>query len=353
MKKSNLFILFLCCLCLACGTNSSDNPVWEGVDTSELKGEMMAVESLPLPYRVAVAEAEGLLITVNRMGTSNEYVSLFDINTGEELKSFLNQGSGPGEYLHVGHVQMLGDKQFAVYATLEKEVAIYHIDSVLAQAKPLPDQTITLATKTPRMPLILDQDLLVDERFNFQKDSLYRLNFYNGNGQLINAAGSFPEQDKYNEPLHMTEAYKSFLDAENGKVVMAHAYTDRLEVYDYDGNLINAVTGPDSFEPLLSQREVGGGVMMAPTKDTRRGYSFVDVGPSGIMAFYSGKLNSKERNNKDQLILFTADAKPIKRFKLDVPVLHFSVDWSSNTIYGVTDEYERGENELAVIKYKF
>lgn len=352
IKESVLtLVLLLACLCSCDSLSDNSDPVWGNIDFVDLRGEMMDTDSLPLPYRITISNEEELLFVVNRQGNNKGFVWVFDLTSGKFLKSFVQSGAGPGELLHVGHLQILDD-QLVVFGTLEKRLLIYDLKAIRTEDNPMPERIISIKANSVRSPYMINKDLIVDSRFNFKKDSIARLNFYNGDGELVRISGGFPTASANLDPVHLTESYRSFMGVNADRVVLANAYTDLIEVYDKEGSLLTGVTGPDNFEPLMMPRESGGGIMIAPTADTRRAYSFVNAGDNEILTFYSGELNSKSQNNKDRFILFSTKGEPLKSYALDIPILHFDVDWKSRTVYGVTDEYQDGGKELAVVTYK-
>lgn len=353
MIKKNVLtlVVMLACLCSCDSFSDNSDPVWANLDFVDLHGEVIETDSLPLPYRITISNEEELLFVVNRQGNNNGFIWVFDLTSGTFLKSFVKSGAGPGELLHVGHVQILND-ELVVFGTLEKRLLIYDLKAIRTEESPMPARIVSIKANSVRSPYMINKDLIVDTRFNFKKDSIARLNFYNGDGELVKISGSFPAASADLDPVHLTESYRCFMGVNADRVVLANAYTDLIEVYDGQGSLLTELNGPDNFEPLMMPRESGGGIMIAPTADTRRAYSFVNVGNDEILTFYSGELNSKSQNNKDRFILFSAKGEPLKSYSLDIPILHFDVDWKSRTVYGVTDEYQDGGKELAVITYK-
>lgn len=353
MMKEDIIGVTLLLFCLCCCSNSIEytHPDWKNLGFVDLKGQVMETDSLPLPYRITLAKEENLLFVVNRQGNNSGYIWAYDLETGAFIKSFLRSGAGPGELLHVGHLQVLGQELMA-FGTLEKKLFIYDLKSIRTEETPMPSRVISIQANSVKSPYLVGRNLIVDTRFNFKEDSLARLNFYNGQGELVRVSGSFPEASMDMEPILLTESYRSFVGVGNGRIVLTNAYTDFVEIYDNQGSPISLINGPDFFQPIMEPRESGGGVMIAPTAETKRAYSFVSVGPDEVLTFYSGKLNSESENNKDRFLLFSAEGSPLKSYSLDIPILHFDVDWESRTVYGVTDEYQDGKQELAVIKYK-
>lgn len=353
MTKGKIFGVAILLLSFYSCNSSVENTdlIWKDLDFVDLHGEVMPTDSLPLPYRIVVSRQESLLFVVNRQGNNNGYISVYDLNSGKFIKSFLKSGAGPDELLHVGHLQILG-QELIVFGTLEKRLLVYDLKKIRGNEVLTSTRIISIKSNSVRSPYFVNEDLIVDTRFNFKEDSLARLDFYNGKGELIRISGSFPEASMDLEPIHLTESYRSFIGVGAGQIVLTNAYTDLVEVYSAEGGLVARQNGPDYFSPVMEPRESGGGLMIAPTANTRRAYSFVSVGSGGFLAFYSGELNSKSRNNKDRFILFSADGTPLKSYSLDIPILHFDVDWETKTVYGVTDQYRAGGQELAVIKYK-
>ena len=356
VKKYSLFLILITLTFSSCDSGRFKDVAaykWEGIEERSLEGGYFEVDSLIMPNRIVLSTQNGLLLMINSSGS--QLISLYDLESGKYIKSLLNKGNGPGELVHVEGVQFIGDGGVAVFGLLEKKVFMYRLASVLEEENPMPDEIIDFSENNVTLPRFISGGIIADTRFNFKPDKIGRLNFYNKKGQLLKVTGSYPDMGKDYNPVHLTETFHSFWDSnlDVGRIVLSHSFTDLIEVYDDEGTLLNRVQGPDNFLPVLLPKEVGGGVMHAPTKNTRRGYSFVHVGKVGILALYSGKPYSEAKSNKKTMIFFDLNGKPLAKFTLNIPIFYFDVDWEKRVIYGVTDEADHQGSEVAIVKYQF
>jgi len=351
MKQLLSSLLILIFFQLGCG-NKESTGVWKDVTNVDLKGTVFETDDLTLPVRIVVSKANNLMAIINRGGMM---VSLYKLSDGAHVKSFGRQGDGPGEFLNVGNVQFLEGGKVAVLGTAKKKFSMYSLSSLYEDENPMPFKTINLGSGNITQPQFLGKDLIADTRFNYDPDSIGRLNFFNTEGKNIKVTGSYPETNVEMSPVHLTQSYNSFWDNDEAskRIVLSHTYTDMIEVYDTEGSLINRVSGPDYFAPNLGERKVGEGSMFAPIKGSKVGYFANRVGPKGILALYSGEPFASFSDRITELIHFDLDGQPKTRFQLDLPVFHFDVDWQSQTIYALSMEVNQDGREFAVLTYDF
>lgn len=323
------------------------------IETVSLKGEVLNIDSLNFPTRVVTSSERGFLFLVNIGQPGSNLINVHDLETGDFKKSFLARGNGPNELLSVGRVQIIEDKWVSVTGMLKKQLFLYNIDDIIDENEPLPFKVTQLDTKT-RNPVMIGAEALIDIRENFKGDSiLAKLNYLDPSGKRLNSFGEFPEAYMDQEPYHLNETFRFFMDIRDEKIFLVHAYTDLIEIFDLSGNLLVSKRGPDFFEPVTMPQKVGQGYMVVPTIETKMAFTFVNAGPSEAFALYSGRLMTEAVEHINQLIVFDHSAEFKRMYDLDIPIVHFDVDWGKRIIYGLSHEINDGESEIAVVKYEF
>ena len=91
--------------------------------------------------------------------------------------------------------------------------------------------------------------------------------------------------------------------------------------------------------------------MVAPIKNSRDAYTYPVLGNNMIYVLFDGKNTSEQGFHQDELFLFNYKLEPLIRFKLNIPIYAFDIDWEKNILYGLTLESPEEGNEVAVVKY--
>jgi hypothetical protein len=72
-----------------------------------------------------------------------------------------------------------------------------------------------------------------------------------------------------------------------------------------------------------------------------------------IFVLYFGDLYGKYEDRCDRILVFDTDGNPLRIYKLDIPVISFTVDSEKRIIYAITDKPEKEEDEYNIIKYEY
>jgi hypothetical protein len=124
-----------------------------------------------------------------------------------------------------------------------------------------------------------------------------------------------------------------------------------------EGNLIRRCQGPNQHQPKFKQKPVErGGIIFTPIRgETYRCYS--DAPPisvkNEIFVLYFGDLRQNFEGRYDRILVFDANANPLRIYKLKIPIKYFTVDSEKRIIYGITDKPEKEEDEYDIIKYEY
>jgi hypothetical protein len=68
---------------------------------------------------------------------------------------------------------------------------------------------------------------------------------------------------------------------------------------------------------------------------------------------YFGDLYQNYEERCDRILVFDTDGNPLRIYKLDIPIMSFTVDSEKRIIYAITDKPEKEEDEYDIIKYQY
>ncbi|MEC7752702.1 BF3164 family lipoprotein [Roseivirga sp. UBA1976] len=320
-----------------------------------LSGDVIALDSLKLPLRIKVDGAkERMYITT---ASHSKWLQVYDIRSKKLINELVSKGQGPGEMLNATDVQLSHSKnELYIHDMIQKRIDVYDLEKTIGEKSLMPKNTIELDSLQTYYPKIDRKGHVIDLISSLsgnEENRLYKLSLEDA--AIIKEGGFYPEIDyPQQSPQFKSQVFMAFMntDPEAEYFALAHAYTDYLELYDSDFNLISSARGPELFDPLLETKSVGGGgSMVAPLKDSRDAYTYPVLGNNMIYVLFDGKNTSEQGFHQDELFLFNYKLEPLIRFKLNIPIYAFDIDWEKNILYGLTLESPEDGNEVAVVKY--
>ena len=124
-----------------------------------------------------------------------------------------------------------------------------------------------------------------------------------------------------------------------------YVYTDVIDIYDGNYNLISRIHGPERFMPELIQN----GNQFAVSPDiTKFAYVRGCVSENAIWVLFYNDHPKKGSDLLDVILCFDLSGNPLKMYKLDMPIMSFCVNEKEKCIYGISEAPER-----CVTKYYF
>jgi hypothetical protein len=356
LNVSGIGMLFLCATisCTSIDKKAVGDHVTFGMKdfktTTDLKGEVLRVDSLVVPSRICVIPEYNLLIVADK-GT-NFLAKAYTLDSLKLIKYFVKKGEGPNEQLSIFHLQYDPlAKCLNVSDFYKRRIFNYAIDSIISSSiTTLPINNINFREMTLNKPVFISANKILDLRDNSQGDSIGVFNFYNDSGAITGITGKYPPIEKQYEKHQLWDVFAAGLNksTDGSTIIVNYFNTDYLELYDTTGRLVKRVQGPDiSYPDYRSQSVAGGGVITQPSKKQRNAYCGLAKMQNNILVLYNGNPVGEGDDYSTMLFQFSNHLTPETFYKLDIPVFLFDVDWTSRTVYGLTRE-----KEGAIIKYK-
>lgn len=308
-----------------------------------LKGTTVQLSKMILPSRISVIPEHNLLLILE--GQPDDYFAkVYKLDSFTYLKSFIKKGEGPNEQLSCLTLQYnRGEELIYVSDLYKKKIFAYAIDSILSvSSSSLPVTSINMRTEYLSIPVVINQNKIVDIRPNLGEKQIALFNFYNKKGEFVFFRGTYPPIDKIYQPYQLMDVFAAGLNlSENGSRLILNYYnSDYIDLYDTTGELIKRVQGPDTFYPELTSKSVGGGMITTTTKKARRAYRSIAKMDKDIFLLYDGGLASREGYHVNRLFRFDQNLVPLQAYQLETPIFNFDIDWKSGLIYGLTHEIE-------------
>lgn len=125
-----------------------------------------------------------------------------------------------------------------------------------------------------------------------------------------------------------------FLQPRGEKIVLASRFSDRIEIFDLATNTSKLIKGPENFDFAFEPFQAGGMDVSVRTDKTRFAFTNGAVTDQFIYLLYSGRQHEAEMPNDNKTIyVYTWEGKPVKRLKLDRPVMSFTVSDDDTVLY--------------------
>ena len=315
----------------------------------ELLGEEQQTDSLFHPAAIKVIPDENLLIVLEMEGPF--FGKVYTLDSLKFIRSFIEKGKGPNSQLSTSSIQY-GTEEKVLYVgdIYKKKLFCYSIDSLLSsQGSAHPSEVIDFKNKEITKPITLRGNKIVDLYASYQEDSIGSLAFYDFDGKFSAKSGIYPFYEDTFKPFELLNVFISGLNTSENrdKIILNYYFTDYLDVYSSDGQLEKRIHGPDNFEPQFNSVKLGKFSANVPDKNNgRRAYAGKAIMRDKLFALYSGKLVKDSDYHAETILLYDNTLSPSTIYRLDKSIFDFDIDWSTNTIYGLS---HIGENN--VIKF--
>jgi hypothetical protein len=279
------------------------------------------------------------------------FYEVYDINTNRKINECINMGKGPGEMI-APKIINIKNNCIWIYDAGKVSLFRYRIEDFVSSHNPEIDKTLKLSSFALKSRM--------SENIVITSDSETmgcRFDFYNLDGKLLYSKGEYPPHSPPLSKIAERRYYDfDFTISADSKIFVTHWSADLIEIYDIEGNLKRRRQGPNRYKPKFKEKSMNGGYFYGSVQgETYQCYSFdppVNVGDE-IFVMYFGDLYEKYEERCDRILVFDTDGNPLRIYKLDIPVMSFSVDSENRIIYGITDKPEKEDDEYNIIKYKY
>ena len=267
------------------------------------------------------------LIVLDRKDAS--WLTLIDLSNGRQI-DFLGNGRGPNESLAVRDLFVRGN-DLIVTGTTDSKVIRFRIkgDSIEPISEDvLPGYHVRIAPHPKGGYICLPI-------------SNNRLQFITDNCTQIDNFGTFPQIVDKNEDKITNAVFQSMIDiSPDGRHILSVFQT--INFFQIYNESLNEITknGPKSDNIIIKTKETPIGSMTGhvPRQSIFR---YVTTSDMGFVVGYIGQVfESSEEPRQDikELLSFDWEGNPCQRLLLPQQLVSFDIDWSTNTLYGITSD---------------
>ena len=359
-------MLAACCLAASCSTKTdSSMPETRNITNEDFKEHQLEYEVLPVEitdYIRSIKVYDDIAYFSNDAG--DELVSIYDLKNSRRIGSVIKKGHGPNELLGQGwRVQMSEEKGLASIFDVNNNVFMaFPLEVLTRAAAGDADNVFTPFAKFTGESRNIDMAALGTDVFVgvcAERNATMRLRFYDGDGNITSEKGGFYRTPgmRFPEEINWHAFDGRLASREDGKrMVVANVYTDQIEIYDGQGDLIRLVKGPDHFDPDVGELTQGNFTQYVLGMDARVAYSCPVAKKKGFWSTYHGYATMIERENSKEpkfsvILSFDWEGKPLGKYIIQANITYFDVDESRGLIYGIMMT-EEGEQKIIKAKYK-
>ena len=369
--KNFLFLFVVYSLMASCSTKTDGSmPETRNITNEDFKEHRLEYEVLPIEmtdYVWTISVHDSIAYFFNMVG--EELVSIYDLKNNRRAGSAIKIGEGPNELSGPGpRIQINGDKNFAaIFDGNQNTIMVFPLDVLTRVASS--DNTSHAFTPFAKFNcetfnsdmIALDINTFVGLDHGIKTPEVSpRFTFYDRQGNVTAQKGEYyrtPEM-KFPEEMNFFAFLGSLICSNDGeKVVLLNENTDRIELYDRQGDIIRFIIGPDHFAPDVIKITQGNMVERKLGKNGRRAFMFPVAKDGGFWAIYYGYITFDESialrpEDKYTVILnYDWNGKPLNKYIIQADLRGFDIDENKGLLYGIILT-EEGEQKIIKAKYK-
>lgn len=316
------------------------------LDKGEIKGtDLQLSKEVMRPTALHIEDS----ILILKEDMDEHILHMYNVNTGEKVNTSISFGNGPGEFLHIQQIQSsdsllwLSDAQRPFISAYRKKDILFS-DTI----SPTAIKEVMLPDLFGNIVILPNHHFMTTAYNSTQK----RLSFYDSEGKFIETKGEYPEYGEILTPFEKIEGLSCYatLSPDKNGIFLFYKQTDLIELYDIYGNLKKRIQGPDLFFPVIKQTIQDESVHVNSVSGQSRDAYFSPLSINGrVYVLYSGIYFNRENHKylKDQLFVFDDKGNPLQRYTLDSPIFTFTINPTTNKLYGLSDN-----PEFHVIEYQ-
>ena len=325
------------CLLLINSFTSGCKPSADGIDFTLDDFTVVALDSSYVDHflpdlflgRPSLIKAIGTeqLIILNRL----QDTWLTNVNLQSKRQTnFLRRGKGPGETLSVRDLFVINDTLFVSGTTGNK---IFHYlmatdSAVQIKETIIPGSYIRIAPNPDGGYLCLP---ISDGR-------LVRIS---DNYSAMDTLGRFPDIVKDNRDKVSNTIFQSMLgfSPDGRKIVSVFQSVNCFQIFDKSMKDISR-KGPFKDDVSILVRETPMGTMASHTPHQNIYYSIASTHEGFVVGYIGQLIENKDdpRWGIGELLSFDWEGNPAHRIILPQQLVSFDIDWTSNTLYGITKD---------------
>ena len=293
---------------------------------------------VPIMLPLLFVKSDSLLIVQNIK--TNNMLYVYNIFSKKKVGEFISWGSGPNELLRIKNMQLIGSD---LYISDSQKRAIYKYD--VNDFYKLADELIPI------------QKVIIDDHFynlaytdngyvalSINSDNK-RLVFYNSKGEKVFTAGEYPHFGRKLTVIEQMEGFQSSIVISRNykRIYLFGMDTDLIEIYDFKGNLIKRIQGPDRLFPQVKEVRLKNGMTaVSALRKTIFAYFSPIIIDDEIYVSYSGNYQKIDEEVPviHHIFVFDMDGNPIRRYELPKSIVSFTIDAIAKNIYATCNDPE-------------
>ncbi len=259
----------------------------------------------------------------------SKWIVIYSLKEKCIIKELINYGRGPDEMLSCSIGKF--DDKIWLQDKIKSEIFIIPLDSFMLDG--------LSNTKKHKVNMWSYSTALVNDSIMLGTNTFinaYKISYSNLENGNNWGKGSYSALSQ-NIPLgSLIDACSCYINVQpnSGKIALSYRYTDLLEIYDINGNLIHAIHGPNNFDVEFNAVSKNGHDIMAKNRRTIKAFVSSFVTNEHIYLLFSGrKRNEAEWPYGRNIFVYSWDGEPQKSLYIDFPIYSFCVDNSEQIVY--------------------
>lgn len=304
--------------------------------TKDLKGKVMEFDSMIMkPFKLNLYDS---ILLVHDLG-ADRHIVVYNLNTKKEIGERIDKGQGPNEMINPFFVDSRDSVK--IFDGASSTLFVYSLQDFVENEKPVASQKVTFSER----PLFSELAQVGEQYVAIPFYTGVSTSLFGVDGNKIKNLGNFPDitTEKYSE-MEYSDAFMA-QHVGNGKdrIVRACNFTDLLDIYDTEGNLVKELFGPDRFYTRFEEFNEDGIMGCKPAGDVHRRAFYSPYGTDKhFYVLYNG-MDVSERPqtlNSNDIFVFDWNGTPEVHYILDKGVGDIVVDEQNRKIYGISDDPE-------------
>lgn len=324
--------------------------------TTELKGKKIALPEMTFPGKLTIIPEKRLLIFLElNHDSDNKWLHFYSLDSFKLIKSLIKYGSGEGEILGAFQLQFNNRNGGEIYITdvQKQQILVYKVDSLM-KGNERPYKVIgksfsgrtsfsTNDNRIGRAVVIDDSYNFIDIRQSALNESRMLFNKYRSDFSLRDSFGIYPQTTEEVSPQLLSQVFMGCLygSVDSKYLVFSGLATDYITIYDTSGKMIASAIGPGGLNSNYKIEKKEAGEKLTPSTGYYGYGGNARINKGLIYTLYNGKsinTSGPASYHSSDLFQFTYNLNPITRYKLDIPIYDFEIDWRTNRIYGLNRE---------------
>ena len=297
----------------------------------ELVGNVLEFDSLIMrPRDIFVSDS---VLVVIEMGMDKLF-HLYNLNSKKYMTSHIIRGNGPDDMLSPRFVKGKNNV-IGVCDMNTSKVYEYGLTDFVNAMKPVPLHNAKLEA-APFVGVIEIDNKYVSSTYG-ENGKQYCI--FDKDGKKINQIVDYPSSNiSYTDAEKRDAYYANIVGNGRDRIAVCYSMTDLIEIYSVDGELLHRIHGPEQFFARFKEVRDGDVITSTPEKNVNRDAYFSPCSDGErLFVLYDGDYVDSPDNDRScsYLMVFSWDGKPEAQYRLNDPIIAFTIDGVHKKIYGI------------------